>query len=69
VPDVPLSDAVSALMSALAVAEPAKSGSCSTAATVVNGPPLTETANEIGWSPDEKSVKDPLAVVHVADTT
>ena len=48
-------------MSAVAVPEPTNPGGLSTAATVWNDPPSTETANWMGWSPPAKLTKEPDA--------
>jgi hypothetical protein len=60
-PDEPFSTAVRDEMSAVAVPGPTKFGGLSTAATLWDGPPSTETWNEIGWSVAAKSEKLALA--------
>jgi hypothetical protein len=65
-PDEPWSTAVSDEMSAVAVPAPTKFGGLSTAATLWNGAPSTETWNEIGWSVAAKSEKLALACAQSA---
>jgi hypothetical protein len=65
-PDEPFSAAVSDEMSAVAVPAPTKFGGRSTAATLWDGPPSTDTWNEIGWSVAAKSEKLALACAQSA---
>ena len=68
-PGAPCNTLVSDEMSAVAVPAPTKFGGLSTAATLWNGPPPTDTSKEIGWSEGAKSENVALAVAQSALTT